>query len=561
MAGYGKRGSFRNSPDFAVSVTPDRSGPPRADSLQGLFEAAHYLRQLGQPLAARSVIAQQALAHFRSVGDRLGLDPSPYFDTRWYKAQHPDWAETARTAVEDFLARIDRTAPRAPHPMIDPEFYRKAYPDLAGLGPQAALHFIRHGDAEARSPSAVFDAGFYRQTYLPLGTGHPFRHYICEGRARGYLPRPEPRSAEASARAMRAALAKLPPARSFLLVAHDAQQAGVPLLTLDLAQALQGRGWQPVFLLDRGGPLLPRFQGLGQVFLAAEGWEPGGLARALPTDTPALINTGAAARFAPALSGAGLRVLVLIHEMTDYLRAQGLIPDLNAAQQAGAGLVVSMPRMVPTLADLPEPVGQILPGVVLPVTPLAAFRALRRKARPRRAPVFISAGHADHRKGFDLFLEAATELQRQMPKARFVWLGALDPWAQALADQARAAGLRLKLPGFVTDSLAWYRAADAYLLTSRQDPGPTTVIHAAAMGTPFVGYAADIGLIGLTEGMGHFVPPGDLPGFVATARHLATAGSPAKRRHLRRLVRRATDFETYVEALLTRLTRAPDGAA
>lgn len=552
---------FRNSPDFAVSVMPDRSSPPRGDRFQGLFDVGHYLSQLGPPLAPGAVTAQQMQAHFCAVGDRIGLDPSPYFDTRWYKAQHPDWAQTARTAVEDFLARIDSAAPRGPHPMIDPDFYLKAYPDLAGLGPQAALHFIRHGDAEARSPSAAFDASFYRQTYLPLGTGHPFRHYICEGRARGHLPRPQLRSAEASARAMRAALTKRAPARPFLLVAHDAQSAGVPLLTLDLAQALQARGWQPVFLLNRAGPLLPRLQRVGPVFLAAEGWQPGGLAHSLPIGTPALINTGVAARFAPALTGAGLRVLVLIHEMADYLRAQGLIPDLGAAQQAGAGLMVSMPRMVPTLADLPDPVEQILPGVLLPATPLAAFRARRRKAGRRRAPWFINAGHADHRKGFDLFLEAATALQRKMPKARFVWLGALDPWAQALADQARAAGLRLKLPGFVTDSLAWYRAADAYLLTSRQDPGPTTVIHAAAMGTPFVGYAADIGLIGLTEGMGHFVPPGDLAGFVATARHLATAGSPAKRRHLRRLVRRATDFETYVEALLTRLNRAPDGAA
>lgn len=99
---------FRNSPDFTVSVTPDRSSPPRADSFQGLFEVGHYLSQLGPPLAPGAVTAQQVQAHFCAVGDRIGLDPSPYFDTRWYKAQHPDWAQTARTAVEDFLARIDR---------------------------------------------------------------------------------------------------------------------------------------------------------------------------------------------------------------------------------------------------------------------------------------------------------------------------------------------------------------------------------------------------------------------------------------------------------------------
>lgn len=38
-------------------------------------------------------------------------------------------------------------------------------------------------------------------------------------------------------------------------------------------------------------------------------------------------------------------------------------------------------------------------------------------------------------------------------------------------------------------------------------PGGETAIHIAATRTPSVGYAADIGLICQTEGMGRFVPP------------------------------------------------------
>ncbi len=522
-----------------------------------LFDAEHYRRQ-----GEEAPTVDAALAHFRQLGDRIGLDPSPYFSTRWFKERYPDWADDGPTAFESFLARVCRRAPVAPHPMIDPAYYRAAYPDLERFGFGVALHFMLHGDEEGRQPSEAFDAGFYRRCYLPLGEGHPFRHYIATGRSGNCLPRPVPRTAADSAAAMRRQV----PDRPLLLVAHDAQAAGVPLLTLDLARAIRARGWDPVFLLDRAGPLLARFQALGPVFLRAEGWDPAGVAAGLGPGTPALVNTAAAAAMVPALAGAGLRCVVLIHEMADYLRAHGFVEDLAAAKDAGAALIVSMPRMSGMLPELAERLEQILPGVVLPPTPLAAFRAHRRKddaLRRRQAPVFVGAGHADRRKGFDLFLEAAEELRRQVPRARFVWLGALDPWATDLARAAQEGGLALELPGFVEDSLAWYRAADVYLLTSRQDPGPTTAVQAAAMGAPCLGYAADIGLIDLidrAEGMGLFVPPGDLAALVTQARRLAVGNDPANRRRLRRQVRARTGFDAYVAALLGRLEALPDAA-
>lgn len=519
--------------------------------LHDLFDADHYRRQIGRGLDDAA-----ALRHFLAEGDARGIDPSPYFSTAAYKARYRDWSRRGATAAEDFLFHVGQGRQRWPHPLIDPGYYLAANPDLADLGAQAALHFIRHGDGEGRSPSAGFDAGFYRRCYLPLGQGHPFRHYITEGAALGHLPRPEPRNAAEARAAMRTAAAGL--ARPFLLVSHDAQPAGVPILTLDLARAVRARGWEPVFLLSNAGPLAGRFRALGPVFVLAEGWDPAGLAAGLPPGTPALVNTAAAAAIAPLLARAGLRCLVLIHEMADYIRAHGFLPDLRAALAAGAGLVVSMPRMAAALAEDPGRVERIRPGIVLPAVPLAAFRRAR-AWRKGGGPVFIGAGHADRRKGFDLFLVAAARIARARPEARFVWLGALDDWAQGLARAARGRGLDLTLPGFVEDSLAWYRAADAYLLTSRQDPGPTTAIHAAAMGTPFTGYAADIGLVGLTEGIGRFLPPGDEAGFAAAALAMAEGVTPATRRRLRRHVRAETGFGPYVETLLNRLG-APSAA-
>lgn len=501
-----------------------------------------------------------SLKHFIARGDRLGLDPGPYFSTRYYKQRYPDWqVGGAATAAADFLQRIAAGEMRQPHPLIDPAYYLARYPDLAGLGAAAALHFMAHGDAEVRAPSVGFDADFYQRCYLALDQRQPFRHFITEGQQLGHLPRPDPRSQAESSAAMAQAMAGRD--RPFLLCAHDAQPAGVPLLTLDLAAALADRSWQPVFLLHRGGPLLDRFRALGPVFLLAEGWDLRGLAQGLAAGTPTVVNTAAAAGMAADLALAGHPCLVLIHEMADYLRAQDLLGDLATAQAAGARLIVSMPSMAAALAAELGPLAALRPGIKRPPAPLAAFRRARRWRKAQSGPVFISAGHAGWRKGFDLFLEAAQALRVQHPEARFIWLGALDRWARALADQALATGLALELPGFAADSLAWYRAADVYLLTSRQDPGPTTVIHAAAVGTPFVGYAADIGIIGMTDGIGQFIAPGDRTAFVAAATAAARAVSRASRLALRRHIRAETALEAYVDGVLAQLMAVSEDAA
>ncbi|WP_140849216.1 hypothetical protein [Paracoccus sp. FO-3] len=277
------------------------------------FDTDYYCRQLGQNLAP-----EPAWQHFQSQGDALGLDPSPYFSTRFYKERHRNWHKRGGTAFEDFLSRVAQGRLRQPHPLIVPEEYSASYPDLAGLGAGAVLHFFRHGDGEGRSPSAGFDAGFYRRCYLSLGQMHAFRHYVATGAALGHLPRVLPRDAAVSREGMARAIAGL--ARPILLVAHDAQQAGVPILTLDLARALRARGFDPVFLLANAGPLLKTFRATGPVFIMAEGWDLAGLAAAMPPCTPALVNTAAAADMVPALAKAGLDCLLMIHEMPDYIR-------------------------------------------------------------------------------------------------------------------------------------------------------------------------------------------------------------------------------------------------
>ncbi|MDO9637332.1 MAG: glycosyltransferase family 4 protein [Pseudotabrizicola sp.] len=508
---------------------------------QGFFDAAYYQSQLAAPVP-------DPLAHFRAQGDRMGLDPSPYFSTRHYKALYPDWrAAGAQTALDDFLIFETQGQWHSPHPLFDFATYLRRNPDVAAARVSPAGHFARHGDSEGRSPSDGFDATYYRRRYLRLTDTCAFAHYIAHGQAAGHQPRPQSRSAAQSAAAAAQAIAGLP--RPVLLGVHDAQEAGTPLLVRDMARELRARGHSPVFVLRDGGPLVAELERLGPVFVLADGWDGAGLLSGVGPDIPIFVHSAEAAGIARAAAHSGLPVMLLIHEMRGYLDARGLLPELIAAHRAGARLVASFPRMAAALRSDLGPLPVIQPGAALPPATLSAFRHWRQTGQGRA--LFVGAGQADARKGFDLFLDAAQAIHAERRDAIFVWLGAMTAWAQPLADQARRQGLRLLLPGFIADSLACYAAASAYLLTSREDPGPMTLIHAAATGTPFVGYAADIGLRGVADPLGQFVADGDRTAFVTAALGYARSETPATRRARRALLRPHLGMARYCDALLS----------
>ncbi|AEM41718.1 glycosyltransferase [Ketogulonicigenium vulgare] len=516
-----------------------------------LFDEVFYRKQTRLGLRATE-------EHFNTAGDAKGFDPTPYFSTSYYKARYPDWqAGGAQTAIEDMVNRMRRGEARQPHPLIDPAYYRETYPDLRSLNADAYFHFVKHGDHEQRSPSADFDAHFYANTYLLPEQPRPFLHYVTIGKALGYLPRPQIRSFDESRAASAAKTQGLK--KPILILVHSAQATGVPILARDLALYFKAEGWDPVFFLMQAGPLLPFFEQIGPVFIGAEGWDPIGLRTGMPQMVPALITTAAAAHFGADLAAQGSPCVILIHEMAQYIHAQNLMPSLQDAQRAGATLIGSIPRQAAGLADALGALPTIQPGITLPQTTMQSFRDAQRQFGA--APMFIGAGTGEYRKGLDLFIDAARDITANLPDATFVWLGQLQQAGRIMVQQAQDDGIKLITPGFVSDSLAWYRAADAYLLTSRQDPGPTTVIQAAAVGTRFVGYAADIGLIGVADSLGTFITPGDQAGFVRAALAQAQANTPALRRATRKMVAQHTSFKTYGAAVLQRLTSRPASSA
>lgn len=159
------------------------------------------------------------------------------------------------------------------------------------------------------------------------------------------------------------------------------------------------------------------------------------------------------------------RVAMLTSEGADWLRTT--IPRAR-------GVVIPNPVQYP----LPESSGGVDPGAVL---------------GPQRQ-VLLAVGRLVPQKGFDLLIEAFARIAADRPAWDLVIVGAGLEDA-ALKDRASRLGLaeRIVLPGNVGNIPAWYRRASLFVLSSRFEGFPMTLMEAMSYGRPAVAFDCDTG--------------------------------------------------------------------
>ena len=528
-------------------------GPTAFEPLADLFDEGYYVSEVAKRLGTR-VPADLAWQHYVRVGDAAGISPSPYVDLKYVRGHYGPAAADApalAVVVQELLRGHD---PRT-HPLIDPDFYRT---QVAGLpeADSALLHFIRHGDAENRRPSLLFDPIFYRSAYLSLLATRPFRHYAEVGRPSGLLPRPQ----AAEPGQTREALRQVMTASSVILIGHDMQDAGGPLTVAMIARELIAQGRDPIFVTLTGGALYGDFTQLGPVFLLSQGWNAQELWTAIPADTPIIANTAVSSALAADVAASGHRVLNLIHEYPDYIEKYGCTEACVDAARAGVtfGFVLDVVR--DSFAEMLRDRG--VPGDKVDLRTLGfapyearpneqAYADARTSLEPLR-PLVVGAGFADERKGFDLFLTVAAHLDRDAPHVRVGWFGEIGPWAQQQLDNATVADptLHIERLGQVAHFQAWIAACDALVVTSRSDTGPGTVLYAFMEGVPVVAFDADLGAAEYIQEYGWLVEKFDTQA-MANAVQLALTDRDPQRAERQRDAAKAFDSTDYVQRLLS----------
>ena len=308
-----------------------------------------------------------------------------------------------------------------------------------------------------------------------------------------------------------------------LLVGHDAFQAGAQQLLLNIGQRFKRVfGSEVSFILMGDGDLLPAYREVGETYVVYHGatmWDDLNAHLLTLRDrgyTTALTNSIFSGSSVACLSGHGLRVVSLVHELPAII-TENYGEDRYEAIRANSDVVIFPNKFVhaETASAFGEPEGTTV------IRAQGSYKAIQR--RPNAASriraqlgllptdrIVINVGHGDLRKGIDLFAMTADIVSHRRDDVHFVWVGSQHPgvisWLRR--DVERLGHNRMHFVPFTDDIASYLSAADLFFLTSREDPFPTVVLEALSCGLPVASFDWGGGYVELLgdQNLGFVVP-------------------------------------------------------
>jgi glycosyltransferase involved in cell wall biosynthesis len=319
--------------------------------------------------------------------------------------------------------------------------------------------------------------------------------------------------------------------RKYVLVTHDAHPHGAQFIILNIARELvQGLRCQIEIIALGEGMLLDEFARYGTVHQLSKIDVGAEKAQSLAKDLAArgyrsaLVNTTVSGHFVAALKQAGMRCLVLVHELRDVIISNGL-------QSAAAAIGKHADKVIFPAREVMQSFGEFtnISTTQFAVRPQGLYKVNAYAGKDGRdkakallrdefgltgdATVVLGVGYMDSRKGTDFFVQIASKVHAILSDVHFVWLGHWDPvfkdTVSALA-QSLAIEHQLHFVGRKTDTDVYYAGADVFALTSREDPFPSVVMEAMSVGLPVIAFDGSGGSNSLVEeGIGTNVRMGD----------------------------------------------------
>ncbi|MDP8224849.1 MAG: glycosyltransferase [Candidatus Lernaella stagnicola] len=152
------------------------------------------------------------------------------------------------------------------------------------------------------------------------------------------------------------------------------------------------------------------------------------------------------------------------------------------------------------------------------IVPLPTGRreALRKRFGVTTQKVAITLARLDHQKGIDVLLTAAARIH---DVDWLLWIAGVGPEAAALRTQAEESGVakRVRWMGWRDDAVPLLAAADVFVLPSRYEGQPISLLEAMAAGIPVIATSVSGTPEALCDGeLGTLVPP-DNPAALAAA--------------------------------------------
>jgi glycosyltransferase involved in cell wall biosynthesis len=109
---------------------------------------------------------------------------------------------------------------------------------------------------------------------------------------------------------------------------------------------------------------------------------------------------------------------------------------------------------------------------------------------PEQAMLVCACGSIEFRKGTDIFLQVADRVVQEYTTVpvHFVWVGGTSERVEAMRRQVAKSALRdvVHFVGATSETEAYFKASEVFILTSREDPFPLVMMEAAQQGKPVV---------------------------------------------------------------------------
>jgi glycosyltransferase involved in cell wall biosynthesis len=344
--------------------------------------------------------------------------------------------------------------------------------------------------------------------------------------------------------------------RRVLFVSHNAARGGAPRLLLRFLQWVRRHTTTDVAtVLLEGGPLADAFAELGQVVPLAD-------ARAVAGGVDLLyLNSVGSAPALTAVGGTDAPVLCHVHE-EGYALDHWVDPADRARllERTGHYIAVShtVERGLVERGVDPDRITQLHGFIDVAEVSAGARRARHRSDLGLADDVAVvgASGTTEWRKAPDLFVQLGGRVRsRATGPAALVWVGGsrggpdIDP---QLVDRDRAGlGEALHFVGEQTDPYAWYPLFDVFVLTSRLDPFPLTMLEVSALGIPIVAFDGTGATELLADGAGVVVPFADVDAMAVAV--LSLLGDPDRRRDLGAVAAARVRDHHDVEAAAPRL--------
>jgi glycosyltransferase involved in cell wall biosynthesis len=374
-------------------------------------------------------------------------------------------------------------------------------------------------------------------------------------------------------------VAQARPDNKIILVAHDALPHGAQYLSMNIAKTLSsGFGFEVDMVVLGDGVLMSEYEKWARVH-RLDGGDPGGekairLANSLAAGgcSAAICNTTVSGLFLETLSKAGIRCVALIHELKNVIVDNRLQPNALAIARNADSVVFPATEVLEAfqeIAEVPEDKivirtqGLYKNNAYLGRNDQAKLELRKELGLPAKSRIVLGVGYLDHRKGVDLFVEAGLDVLKNSTDVYFVWVGY---WEAAMETQIKdrlednELAHHFVFPGRKEDTDPYYAGADVFVLASREDPFPTTIMEALEVGVPVVGFSGAGGFENLLkEDCGILVPLEDVGSLSDAITALLDNPKTAKflGDHGAELVRDRYSFRHYLYDLLELVQRQP----